>query len=76
MMRTINVKGIEFETIDEAIQHTDAAGWGVAVRLAGRNFVVLEEEADRIAAMGVSFAYLCDHEMPNGEHRIVTVPVN
>ena len=27
-----------------------------------------------LAAAGVEFAYLCDHEMPDGTHRIITVP--
>jgi hypothetical protein len=48
----------------------------VAVRVEGKNLVVARDEADRLAAAGVEFAYLCDHEMPDGEHRIVTVPVN
>ena len=73
-MRTINVKGMEFETAVEAARRKD--GDERAIRLAGRNFVVEEAEADRIAAMGVSFAYLCAHRMPSGEHRIMTVPVN
>lgn len=33
-------------------------------------------EADRLAAAGIEFAYLCDHEMPDGKHYIATVPVN
>lgn len=73
---TIEFKAIEFETVDEAIQWTEADGRGVAVRVEGKNFVVARAEADRLASAGVEFAYLCDHEMPNGEHRIVTVPVN
>ena len=34
------------------------------------------EHTDRIAAKGISFAYLCDHALPDGTHRIITVPVN
>jgi hypothetical protein len=72
----IEFKAIEFETAGEAIQWTDADGRGEAVRLDGKNYVIEQAEADRLAAAGVEFAYLHDHEMPDGEHRIVTVPVN
>ena len=44
--------------------------------IAGRCFVVDQSEADRLAAAGVEFAYLCDHELPDGTSRIVTIPVN
>lgn len=73
---TIEFQAIEFETAGEAIQDTDANGRGVAVRVNGENLVVDPADADRLAAAGVEFAYLCDHEMPDGEYRIVTVPVN
>ncbi len=73
---TIEFKAIEFKTAGEAIQWTEADGRGKAVRLDGKNYVMEEAEADRLAAAGVEFAYLCDHEMPDGTFRIVTVPVN
>jgi len=38
--------------------------------------VVPQSDCDRLAASGVEFAYLFDHEMPDGSYRIVTVPVN
>lgn len=75
-MNEIEFQGIEFTTADEAIQHCDASGRGEAIRVDGRNMVVEQAEADRLAAAGVSFAYLCVHEMPDGSTRIVTVPVN
>ena len=73
---TIEFQATEFETAHEAIQWTEADWRGVAVRVDGKNLVVDRAEADRLAAAGVEFAFLCDHEMPDGEHRIVTVPVN
>jgi hypothetical protein len=73
---TIRFNALDFPTVDEAIQHTYASGEGVAIRLRGEPLVVLQEDADRLAAAGAEFAYLCDHEMPDGSHRIVTVPVN
>ena len=72
----IEVQGTEFPTEGEAIQHTDASGRGVAIRIGGKNLVVEQAEADRIAAQGASFAYLTLHEMPDGSTRIVTVPIN
>ena len=73
---TIEIKAIEYDNADEAIQHMDAAGWGEAITVGGKYLVVEQAEADRLAAAGIEFAYLHDHEMPDGEHRIITVPVN
>lgn len=75
-MKTIEIKATEFPTAHEAIQWTDANGKGEAIRLNGKNYVAEQAEIDRIAAAGVEFAYLCDHEMLDGTHRIMTVPVN
>ena len=74
-MNTIHFHAIEFDTAGDAIQHTEAAG-GEAILLDGRNFVMTQDEATRIAAAGVEFAYLVQHEMPDGEYRIMTIPVN
>jgi len=73
---TIRFKALDFETADEAIQHTYSSGEGVAIRLRGQPLVVEQEDADRLNAAGVEFAYLYDHEMPDGSNRIVTVPVS
>ncbi len=73
---TIEFQAIEFETASEAIQHRYADGRGEAVLFDGKNLVVPQVDLDRLAAAGVEFAYLHDHEMPDGSHRIVTIPVN
>ena len=73
---TIRINALDFQTADDAIQHTYASGEGVAIRLIGEPLVVLQEDADRLDAAGVEFAYLHDHEMPDGSYRIVIVPVN
>ncbi len=73
---SIEIKAIEFPTAHEAIQWTYASGKGEAILLRGKNYVAEQSEIDRLAAAGVEFAYLCDHEMPDGTHRIITVPVN
>ncbi len=73
---SIEIKAIEFPTAHEAIQWTYASGKGEAILLRGKRYVAEQSEIDRLAAAGVEFAYLCDHEMPDGTHRIITVPVN
>jgi hypothetical protein len=72
----INFKALDFETADEAIQHANAIGDGVAIKLRRERLVVSQEDAERLNAAGVEFAYLCDHDTPDGTHRIVTIPVN
>ena len=67
----MQIEGIEFDTAHEAIQYTDAAGWGVAIRVDRKNLIVREADAQRMSAAGVEFAYLCDHK-----GRIVHIPVN
>jgi hypothetical protein len=68
---TIEIECLEFATSHEAIQHTEADGRGEAIRLGGKYLVVSREDADRLAALGAAFAYLCDHE-----GQIMSVPVN
>jgi len=68
------VDAIAFDSADEAIQHTYAAGRGEAIRIARRCVVVSQADADRLAAAGIDFAYLADCELPDGSHRIVTIP--
>ena len=74
-MQNITFKAIEFETAGDAIQHTEAAG-GEAILLDGRNFVMTEAEVTRLGAAGTEFAYLVQHEMPDGDCRIMTIPIN
>ena len=73
---TIEFQAIEFRTAHEAIQWTEAGECGVAIMLDGKKYVMDRAEAERLAATAIEFAYLCDHEMPDGSHRLVAVPVN
>jgi len=66
----------EFATAEAAIQWASAAGRGEALTLGGHHYVADQTEVDRLAAAGVEFAYLCDHAMPDGTHRVLTVPIN
>jgi hypothetical protein len=75
-MRTINIQAIECESKIDALQWADASGQGEAILLDGKSMVVAQADCERLAAAGVEFAYLCDHEMPDGSFRIMTVPVN
>ena len=71
----ITYKAIDFDTAGEAIQYAEAAG-GVAILVNGPPQVVSQADAERLGQAGVEFAYLVDHEMPDGERRIMTIPVN
>ena len=74
---TIEFTAIEFDNADEAIQHTYADPRdGVAVLLGGEHYVMHKTEAERLAAAGVEFAYLFDHDLQDGRNIIMTVPVN
>ena len=64
------------DSMSDAIQWANASGQGEAILLDGSPAVVPQTDIDRLAAAGVEFAYLCDHEMPDGTHRIVSIPVN
>jgi hypothetical protein len=75
----IKIKGIECNDENDAMERIDADNPADRRRVIsiGNKLLVLEPaEADRIAAMGIEFAYLFDHEMPDGTHRLITVPVN
>lgn len=73
---TINIHTIECESNSDAIQHANASGFGEAILLDGQPMVVPQQDCYRLQSAGVEFAYLCDHEMPDGSIRVVTVPVN
>jgi len=75
-MKSIRLKAIEFDSADEAIQWRYASGRGEAVHVGGKYYVMEKAEAERLAAGGVEFAYLFDHDLPDGRNVIVTVPVN
>ncbi len=73
--KEITFKAYEFDTAHEAIQHASAEG-GEAVLVYGRKMVVDSATLDMLYAARVEFAHLCDHEMPDGTHRIITVPID
>ena len=72
----MNIRAVECDSNSDAIQWSNASGQGEAILLGGQPMVVPQSDCDRLAATGVEFAYLCDHEMLDGSYRIVTIPVN
>jgi hypothetical protein len=72
----ITYQAIECESMTDALQWADASGQGEAVLIDGAPRVVPKTDLDRLEEAGVSFAYLFNHEMPDGSYRIVTVPIN
>ena len=72
----MTIKAIECESKSDAMQWAAASGQGEAILLDGKPLVVPQSDCDRLAAAGAEFAYLCNHEMPDGSYRIMTVPVN
>ena len=76
-MKTVTFEAMEFETANEAIQHYYASGYGDrVVVLRGTYYLVKQAEAERLEASGIEFAYVCDHDLPDGRNVIITVPVN
>ncbi len=75
-MTTIQVRGIEFDNANDALQETNASGRGQVILVGGKYLVVEPAEAERLETAGLPFAHVCDHEMPDGSFRIVTIPVN
>ena len=73
---TMTIRAIECESAADAIQYADASGFGEPVSIDGKPMVVPQADLDKIAAAGMPFAYFADHVMPDGESRIMTIPIN
>jgi uncharacterized protein (DUF934 family) len=69
---THDLEFLEFATAVEATWYA-AANRPVAIQLDGKNLVIRRQDADRLEAAGVEFAYLSDGR--GYERRIITVPV-
>jgi hypothetical protein len=74
---TITFEAIPLRSGGEAIQHANAdPRMDTAILLGGKHYAVAKATALRLEEQGVGFAYLHDHEMPDGTWRLCTVPVN
>ncbi|MCC7291481.1 MAG: hypothetical protein IT449_05400 [Phycisphaerales bacterium] len=76
-MKTMTIEAIEFDSAHEAIQHYYAGGYGDRVIALDRKYYLLKQaEAERLETAGVEFAYVFDHDLPDGRNVLMTVPVN
>ncbi len=71
--REIKLQATEHRSAHEALQHLEVSGDDRAISVGDKYLTLSQAEADRLAAMGVEFAYLIHHR-PTG--RIMTIPVN
>ncbi len=71
--RQIRLQATEHRSAPEALQHLEVSGDDRAISVGNKYLTLSQAEADRLAAMGVEFAYLVHHR-PTG--RIRTSPVN
>ena len=75
-MKTITFKAIEFNGAAEAIQWASASRRGEVVLIGSGHYVIEHNEAEQLAASGVEFSHLFDHEMSDERSVIVSVPIN
>ena len=74
---TIEFTAVELNSAGEALQHANAdPRFDTALLLDGKPYAMAKREAERLESAGVEFAYLFDHELPDGRSVIMTVPVN
>ena len=71
--REIKLRATEHHSAHEALQHLEDSRDERAISVGNKYLTLSQAEADRLAAMGVEFAYLIHHR-PTG--RIMTIPVN
>ncbi len=74
-MKTIMVRGFECESLDDALGWVDAMGNTTAIKIGGKILVVPEAEARRLDTEGISFAYVGEHQIPDGTFRTVSVSI-
>ena len=74
-MRTneITIRATEHPSAHEALQHLDVSGDDHAILVGGKYLTLKQAEVERIAAAGIEFAYLVDHQgtimtIPAGDH--------
>jgi len=75
-MKTIELQVHEFSTAGEAIQWAEASGCGTPIMLEGSYCVCSEADVERLEMAGVEFAKLAYYEMPNGDFRLISTPIN
>jgi len=75
--KVVAFEGVHLPTAAEALQHANAdPEVDTPITLHGKYYAVPKSTAEHLETEGLAFAYLQDHEMPDGKHEIMTVPVN
>jgi hypothetical protein len=67
----ITIRATEHPSAHEAIQHLEVSGDDHAILVGNKYLTLKQAEVERIAAAGVEFAYLIDHQ-----GKIMSIPVN
>jgi len=67
----ITIRGTRHRSAHEAIQHVSVSGDDHAISVGGTYLTVAKNEAQRLEASGIPFAYLFDRD-----GQIMTVPIN
>ena len=67
----ITIRGTRHRSAHEAIQHLSVSGDDHAISVGGTYLTVAKNEAQRLEASGIPFAYLFDRD-----GQIMTVPIN
>lgn len=67
----ITIRATEHRNAHEALQHLEVSGDDHAILVGDKCLTLKRAEAERIAAAGIEFAYLVEHD-----GQIMTIPVN
>jgi hypothetical protein len=67
----ITIRATEHPSAHEALQHLEVSADDHAIMVGGKYLTLKQAEVERIAAAGIEFTYLVDHQ-----GKIMTIPVN
>jgi len=65
----ITIQATEHPNAHEALQHLEVSGDDHAILVGGKYLTAQQAEVEKIAAAGIEFAYLIDHQ-----GKIMTIP--
>jgi hypothetical protein len=69
----ITIRATEHAGAHQALQHLEVSGDDHAILVGGKYLTLKQAEVEKIAAAGIEFAYLVDHQgqimtIPAGDH--------
>ena len=70
-INNVTIPATEHPSAHEALQHLEVSGDDHAILIGGKYLTAKTPDVEKIAAAGIEFAYLVDHQ-----GKIMTVPVN